>query len=451
MNRGPADTHVFHRSAGATLPVAVEGSGVYLIDGEGRRYLDASGGAAVSCLGHSDADVIAAMRDQLEQITYAHTAFFTSAPAEALADKIATAAPGDLNRVYFNSGGSEATETALKMARQFFVERDEPERQYFISRRQSYHGNTLGALGVGGNVARRQPFEAILADNVRHVSPCYAYRYRKDGETDAQMAERLADELETTLEALGPEKVIGFVAETVVGATIGAVAPIPGYFRRVREICERYGVLLILDEVMCGMGRTGTLFAFEQEDIVPDMVTIAKGLAAGYQPIGAVVVSEAIHDAFQSGSGAFQHGHTFMGHPMACAAGLAVQQRLQAPGMMENVGRMGAYLDERLHERFGNNAHVGDIRGRGLFRALEFVADRSTKEPFPADLQLHKRLKAQAMAAGLICYPNGGTADGVRGDHVLLAPPYIISPDEIDGLVALLGDAVEGVLAEVLA
>ena len=445
----PDTHHVFHRTAGQTLPVAVRGDGVYLVDADGRRYLDGSGGAAVSCLGHSDPDVIAAMHKQLDEMCYAHTSFFTSAPAEALAEMLIGAAPGNISRVYFGSGGSEAVETALKMARQYFVERGEPERRYFVARRQSYHGNTLGALGVGGNLARRAPFAPILADNVRHVSPCFAYRHRRDDETEEQMGRRLADEFEAQLVEVGPEKVIAFLAETVVGATAGAVPPVPGYFTKIRELCDRYGVLLILDEVMCGMGRTGTLFAFEQEGIVPDMVVIAKGLAAGYQPIGAVLVTEAIHEAFRAGSGTFQHGHTFMGHSLACAAGLVVQRRLQSPGMLEGVRQRGSYLNERLYGRFGSHRHVGDIRGRGLFRALEFVADRETKEPFPASLRLHKRIKDGAMQKGLICYPAGGTADGARGDHVLLAPPFIISQGQIDELVQLLGEVVDQVMAEV--
>ncbi len=447
----PNNQHVFYRRAGTSLPVAAKGDGVYIVDAEGRRYLDASGGAAVSCLGHSDRDVIAAIREQVEQICYAHTAFYTTVPAEALADMLIAAVPGDINRVYFGSGGSEATETALKMARQYFVERGESERRYFVARRQSYHGNSLGALAVGGNMARRAPFAPLLAENVRHVSPCFPYRYRLDDESEEQMAERLADEFEERLLELGPDKVIAFLAETVVGATAGAVPPVPGYFSRIREICDRYGVLLILDEVMCGMGRTGTLFAFEQEGIVPDMVLIAKGLAAGYQPIGAVLVTESIHDAFRLGTGAFQHGHTFMGHPVACAAGLAAQRRLQEPGMMESVQRLGGYLDDRLHDRFGNHPHVGEIRGRGLFRALEFVADKATKTTFAPALQLHKRTKDRAMQNGLICYPNGGTVDGVRGDHVLLAPPFIISEGQIDELVGRLGEVVDQVLAEVAA
>ncbi len=441
----PSD-HVFYRSVGGDIPVAVGGDGAYLVAADGRRYLDASGGAAVSCLGHSDPEVIGAMHDQLDRLSYAHTAFFTTDVAETLADTLAAAAPGDLKRAYFLSGGSEAMDTALKMARQYFVECGQPDRELFIARRQSYHGNTLGALSASGHPSRREPFRRLLSGAFRHVSPCYPYRYRQDGETDEDMSQRLADELEAQVLELGPRKVVGFLAETVVGATAGAVTATPGYFRKIQEICDRHGMLLILDEVMCGMGRTGSLFACEQEDVVPDMVTIAKGLAAGYQPIGAVIVTEKIHGAFRQGSGAFRNGHTYMGHPIACAAALAVQRRLQYPGMMQQVSRLGAYLHDCLRDRLRDHRHVGDIRGRGLFRAIELVADRTSKAPFDPETGLHGRIKAEAMRRDLLCYPNGGTADGIRGDHVLLAPPYIVTEAQIDDIVGRLGEAVDAAL-----
>ena len=402
-------THVFHRQLRGAPPIAVGGDGPYIVDSEGNRYLDASGGAAVSCLGHSDRDVIKAITDQVQGLAYAHSAFFTNHPMEALAEALVAKAPGDLSWVYFTSGGSEAVEAALKMARQYFVEVGQPERCRFIARRQSYHGSTLGALSVGGHDARRGPFSPILLDN-HHVSPCYAYRHQRDGESDASYAARLGDELEAAIRDLGPETVIGFVAETVVGATAGAVPPVADYFRRVREICDRYGILLILDEVMCGMGRTGSLYACEQENISPDLLASAKGIGAGYQPIGAVLVSAKIYQAFRDGSGGFLHGHTYMGHATACAAGLAVQKKLQAPGMMERVKGLGEELHRRLEARFGNHHFVGDIRGRGLMQAIELVQDRGSKAPFEAELRLDGRIKDQAMARGLICYPGSGTA-----------------------------------------
>ncbi len=441
-------SYVFHRHVRTDPPIAVAGDGPYIVDAEGKRYLDASGGAAVSCLGHSDAEVVQAIKEQVDRIAYAHTAFFSNRPMEALAEALIAKAPGDLSRVFFVSGGSEAVEAALKLARQYFVEVDQPDRRHFIARRQSYHGSTLGALAVGGNRARRQPFTPVLLET-HYVSPCYAYRYKRDDESDEEYAARLGDELEAAILELGPESVLAFVAETVVGASAGAVPPVPGYFARVREICDRFGVLMILDEVMCGMGRTGSLYACEQEGVAPDLLVVAKGVGAGYQPIGAVLVSERIYQAFRDGSGSFLHGHTYMGHATACAAGLAVQRKLQAPGMMERINSLGDGLHGRLEARFGNHHHVGDIRGRGLFRAIELVQDRGSKAPFAPELGLDVRIKAEAMARGLICYPGAGTADGERGNHVLVAPPFIVGAEELDRIVELLGDAVDAAVAAV--
>ena len=440
-------THVFHRATKGDLPVAVNGDGVYIVDAGGNRYIDASGGAAVSCLGHSDADVIGAMKAQLDAIPFAHTGFFTNRPMEELADKLVESAPSGLDWVYFVSGGSEAAEAALKLARQYFLEIGQPERRNFIARLQSYHGNTLGALAVGGNMWRREPYEPLLAD-CAHISPCYAYRGRQPDESEEAYGLRVADELETKILELGPETVCAFVAEPVVGATAGAVPAVAGYFRRIREICDKYGVLLILDEVMCGMGRTGTLYACEQDDVVPDLLYAAKGIGAGYQPIGAVLVSEKIYSAVRDGSGAFQHGHTYMGHATACAAALAVQTKISDTGLLANVRRRGEELDAALHERFGNHPHVGDLRGRGLFRGVELVADRVTQQPFDPSLKLHQRIKRQAMAVGLICYPGGGTIDGRAGDHVLLAPPFIVDAEHITEIVEKLGKAVDAAIQE---
>jgi len=429
--------------------VAASGDGVYIIDTEGRRYLDASGGAAVSSLGHSDPDIRRAIKDQVERLAFAHTAFFTSEAAEKLADTLVGEAPEGIKWAYLMSGGSEAMEAALKMARQYFVEIGEPNRCRFIARRQSYHGNTLGALAVGCNTARRSVFEPLLMD-VTHVSPCYAYRGLENGETEEAYGLRIADELEAAILALGPGTVAAFVAETVVGATLGVVPAVAGYFKRVREICNRHGVLLILDEVMCGMGRTGTLHACEQEGVAPDIMCLAKGLGAGYQPIGAVLVSDRVIESFRGGSGLFRHGHTYMGHPTACAAALAAQRAIKSRNLLGNVRRQGDNLAARLVERLGNHHHVGDIRGRGLFRGIELVADRTTKEPFDAALNLHAHIKAQAMERGLICYPSGGTADGVRGDHILLAPPFIIEESEVTKIVDRLGDAIDAAIDHVI-
>jgi adenosylmethionine-8-amino-7-oxononanoate aminotransferase len=438
--------HVFPRHTQVAPPVAVGGAGVYLYDQAGKRYLDASGGAAVSCLGHGHRKVVAALKAQVESLAYAHTSFFTTEAAETLADMLVASAPQGMTRVYFVSGGSEAIEAALKMARQYFVERGEAQRRVIISRRQSYHGNTLGALAAGGNEWRKEPYKPLLID-VPLIEPCFAYRFRRDGESDEAYGQRAADALEAEIQRQGPENVAAFIAETVVGATAGAVTASPGYFKRIREICDRHGVLLILDEVMCGMGRTGTLHACEQEGVVPDLMVLAKGLAGGYQPIGAVLVQGRIYDAFAGGSGFFQHGHTYAGHPSACAAALAVQRVLKDDGVLARVAPLGGRLNDALNERFGNHHHVGDIRGRGLFRAIELVADRATKAPFDPGARINARIKAEAFARGLMVYPMGGTIDGKRGDHVLLAPPFIIEPAQIDAVIDLLGEAVDAAIA----
>ncbi|MGP3726110.1 aspartate aminotransferase family protein [Cereibacter sphaeroides] len=438
--------HIFGRSTRGSLPVAAEGEGCYILDAEGRRYLDGSGGAAVSCLGHSNAAVRAALHDQLDRLAFAHTGFFTSEPAERLADRLAAAAPEGIERVYLVSGGSEAVEAALKLARQYFMEVGQPGRHRVIARRQSYHGNTLGALAAGGNEWRRAQFAPLLVET-SHVSPCYEYRGRAEDESLESYGLRVADELEAEIQRLGPETVMAFVAEPVVGATAGAVPAVPGYLKRIREICDRHGVLLILDEVMCGMGRTGHLFACAEDGVAPDMITIAKGLGAGYQPIGALLVQGRIYDAIAAGSGFFQHGHTYMGHAMAAAAANAVLDEIEGRDLLQAVRRQGARLEALLQERLGQHPHVGDIRGRGLFRGIELVADRETKEPFDPARKLHARIKAEAFAGGLICYPMGGTLDGVRGDHILLAPPFIISDAELDELVDKLSGALDRALA----
>jgi adenosylmethionine-8-amino-7-oxononanoate aminotransferase len=438
-------SHVFHRTLNSPLPVAQKGDGVYIIAQDGKRYLDASGGAAVSCLGHSNEAVRTAIHKQVDELAYAHTGFFTTTPAEELADFLTQRAPGDMEAVYFLSGGSEAVETALKMARQYYLEIGQPQRRHIIARRQSYHGNTLGALSVGGNEWRKTQFEPLLVNHGR-VSPCYPYRDQLDGENDADYAERLAQELENEVQRLGADQVIAFVAETVSGATLGGQPAVPGYFKKVREICDRHGILLILDEIMCGMGRTGSLFAYEQEGIVPDLVTVAKGLGGGYQPIGAVIASAQVYQAFKNGSGAFMNGHTYLGHPVACAAALAVQHEIEKHNLIKNVQQMGSYLTKKLQKTFGNHPHVGNIRGRGLFQALEFVANKQTKEPFDPAYKLNTRLKQAAMNEGLICYPNGGTIDGKHGDHVLLAPSFIVDKTIIDDIVERLSRALEAAL-----
>ncbi|MFQ1062736.1 aspartate aminotransferase family protein [Bordetella trematum] len=441
-------SHIFHRNPRSALPVAVAGEGIELIDSHGKRYIDASGGAAVSCLGHGHADVIAAIQAQAAKLAYAHTSFFTTEVAEELAERLAQAAPGDLDHVYLVSGGSEAIEAALKLARQYFVEIGQPQRRHFIARRQSYHGNTLGALSIGGNEWRRAPFLPLLIP-AHHVSPCYAYRDQGAQETPQQYAARLADELEAKIQELGPDSVAAFVAETVVGATAGALAPVGGYLQRVREVCDRHGVLLILDEVMSGMGRSGYLFACEEDEVVPDIVTIAKGLGAGYQPIGAMLASRRIYEAIVGGSGFFQHGHTYLGHATACAAALAVQKVIAGQGLLANVLERGEQLRAGLREAFADHPNVGDVRGRGLFVGVEFVADRQTKAPLAPQQRMHAQLKTAAMRNGLLVYPMGGTIDGVRGDHALIAPPFITTASQIDAIVDRFAASVQAVLPRV--
>jgi adenosylmethionine-8-amino-7-oxononanoate aminotransferase len=439
-------THILHRHLHVTPPVAVRGEGVFLFDASGKQYLDASGGAAVSCLGHGHPAITAAMHAQIDRLAFAHTSFFTSEPAEALADHLTSRSPAGLDHVYLVSGGSEAVETALKMARQYFVEIGETDRSLFIARRQSYHGNTLGALAVGGNARRRAMFAPLLMD-ARHVAPCYAYRDQRGDESAEEYGRRLAAELDDTIRACGERRVIAFVAETVGGATAGALTAVPGYFAAIREVCDRHGVLLILDEVMCGMGRTGTLHACEQEGVVPDLLVIAKGLGGGFQPIGAVLAHKKIVEAMSAGSGFFQHGHTYLGHPVACAASLAVQETIERDHLLQNVCTRGRSLSARLAERFTDHPHVGDIRGRGLFYAVELVRDRRSKAPFDPALQLHARVKREGMARGLMTYPMGGTIDGRSGDHILLAPPFIVEEAHLEMLVDRLQGAIDAAIA----
>lgn len=441
-------THVFHRNPHNAMPVVVSGEGIELIDQNGKRYIDASGGAAVSCLGHSHTDVVEAIHKQIDNVAYAHTSFFTNQAAEDLATFLADRAPGDLNHVYFVSGGSEAVEAALKLARQYFVEINQPSRRLFIARRQSYHGNTLGALAIGGNAWRRAPFLPLLTE-AHHISPCYAYRDQGNNETEQQYAQRLADELEQKIIELGPENVAAFVAETVVGATAGVLPPVKGYLQAIRAVCDKYGVLLILDEVMSGMGRTGHLFACAEDGIAPDILTIAKGLGAGYQPIGAMLASSKIYNTIVEGSGFFQHGHTYMGHATACAAALAVQQVIERDHLLENVLERGEQLRNELHETLGDHPNIGDIRGRGLMVGIEFVADKDSKVPLNHRDKTHAKLRKVAMDKGLLIYPMSGTVDGIHGDHILLAPPFICTSADISRIVELVSATIFEVLPAV--
>ena len=438
---------VLHRNLRSTPQLALKGDGVHLVDAEGRRYLDASGGAAVSCLGHGHPRVTAAIIAQLGKLEYAHTSFFTNEPSETLAQMLVDRAPAGFGkgRVAFLGSGSEAMEAALKLARQYFVEIGQPQRTRFISRRMSYHGNTLGALAVGGHAGRRALYQPILIETSQ-IAPCYAYRDQRTGETEEAYGLRVADELDAEIRRLGPESVAAFIAEPIVGATLGSATAVPGYFARIREICDRHGVLFIADEVMCGMGRAGAMFVSAQEGVSPDIITIAKGLGAGYQPIGATMASERVAGAIEAGSGLLANGHTYMSHAVACAASIAVIETIEEEGLLDNVQRMGMLLSRRLGEAFGQHPHVGDIRGRGLLQSLELVADRDSKQPFPAKEGLAARIKQTAQSLGLICYPSSGTADGLNGEHVLLAPPFTIDAGHVDEIVETLGAALAATL-----
>lgn len=437
-------SHIFPRNIKAPPIKAISSAGCYIFDEAGKRYFDGSGGAAVSCLGHGDPEIIQAIQDQAAQLAFAHTGFFTSDPAEQLADLLIQHAPGDLDRVYLVSGGSEAVEAAIKLARQFHLENGEPQRRHLIARRQSYHGNTLGALAAGGNKMRRAQFEPILTD-VSHIPPCYEYAERGDDETPDDYGKRTAGELEAEIMRLGPDTVMAFIAEPVVGATLGAVPAVAGYFKHIRAICDKYGVLLILDEVMCGMGRTGHLFACDAEGVAPDILCIAKGLGAGYQPIGAMLCTKAIYETIGNGTGSFQHGHTYIGHPIACAAALAVVKAILDRDLISAVNRSSTQLFSALRKGLGQHAHIGDIRGRGLFVGLELVADRNTKTPFDPKFDIASKIKQSAFDTGLICYPMRGTRDGALGDHILLAPPFIANQNEIAELVNLVETAISNV------
>ncbi len=440
---------ILHRHTKADLPYAVDGDGPYIIARNGKRYLDACGGAAVSCLGHNHPVIIAAIKAQLDKIPYAHTSFFTTEVSEQLADELVAKAPEGIAHAYFVSGGSEANEAALKLARQYFLEIGEPQRRLFIAREQSYHGNTLATLALGGNRWRKAPFEPLLSRGY-HIPPCYPYRYQREDESDADYGLRSANHLESMLHEIGPENVIAFVAETVVGATAGVLPPAPGYFKRIKEICDQFGILLILDEVMCGIGRTGTLFSCEQDDITADLITVAKGLGSGYQPVGATLLSGRIYQAIAAGSGLFQHGHTYICHPTAAASALATQQVIEQENLLDNVKLRSHQLFDELQQRLDDHPHVGDIRGRGLFIGIELVEDKKTKKPFDPIIPLHHQIRRAAMDDGLLCYPMNGTIDGKNGHHILLAPPFIIGEQQVEeisnGVVSAINSAIDKIL-----
>jgi len=426
---------VFYRNPNLQYPRGMRGEGVYLYDSEGKQYLDGSGGAAVSCLGHGHPAVVEAIKSQLDELAYAHTAFFTNEPQEKLAARLADRFGEVGTRVYFLTGGSEANETAIKLARQYWLARGKGQKHVVVSRQQSYHGNTLGALSLSGNPGRREIFAPLLHDWPR-VEPCYAYRHQAGQESEEEYGVRAAQTLEDAISEHGAEHIAAFIAETVAGATLGAVPAVANYFKEIRKICDRHDILLILDEVMAGSGRSGTYFAFEQENVMPDIATIAKGLGGGYQAIGATIARSFVHDAVVREFGSFEHGHTYIGHATACAAALAVSGVIDQEDLLANVSAMGEQLISDMNSAFADHPHVGDVRGRGLLLGIELVADRELKTP--ADRSLAGQIKQRAMDNGLIIYPGSGCADGKAGAHILLAPPFIYDRDNVDELVGKL-------------
>ncbi|KAL1876514.1 hypothetical protein Daus18300_002758 [Diaporthe australafricana] len=435
---GAPKSAVLHRHLRHDFLNIERGEGHYLILEDGRRIFDASGGAAVACLGHGNATVNQAMVDQIQKLSYCASTFFKTPIVEEAGRAMVSTTDGQ---------SSEAMEAAMKLARQYFLEKETPEpaRVRFISRHQSYHGTTLGSLAMSGHVARRAKFEPMLIDSVSKVSPCYAYRGKQNGETDEAYVERLALELDQEFQRVGPETVCAFVAEPVVGAALGCVPAVPGYFKAVQKVCRKYGALLILDEVMSGMGRTGAHHAWQQEGVVPDIQTVGKGLGGGYQPVAGVLIHKNVVDALENGSAVFVHGHTYQAHVVGCAAVVAVQRIIQEGNLVANVRAMGELLGKSLMARLGSHSHVGDIRGRGLFWAVEFVQDKTTKEPFPARKGVSMEISELGLTDqySIMVYPGAGTVDGVNGDHVIIAPPYTVTSEDIEHIVLSVSRLVE--------
>jgi len=425
---------VFSRNLGQSYPLAKRAAGMYIYDASGKAYLDMCGGAAVSCLGHSHPDVLTALHAQLDNMAFAHTAFFSSAPQEALADTLVQRFGEPGAKAYFTSGGSEANETALKMVWQYWRAEGKPEKTKIISREHSYHGNSFGALSVSGNPARRRALGDLLIDWPR-IAPCYAYRRKAAGESDLEYGIRTANLLEEAILKAGADTVAAFIVEPVAGASLGAVPAVEGYFKRIRQICDAHDVLLIADEVMCGTGRTGSFFAHEQEGFLPDIVTMAKGIGGGYQPLAATIASKKIVERFSQKSSPFDHGHTYVGHASACAAGSAVVEAIEKYQLLGVVRAKGAILNDALVEAFTGHENVGDIRGRGLFQALELVADKTKKTPLSDGPLFAKKIKNKAMQNGLMCYPSGGLERDDLSTHILFAPPFILETKHIDEMI----------------
>lgn len=441
--------HLLNRSL-AQDPVMVESaSGMTLHLTSGRTVIDACGGAAVAILGHGHAEVQEAMAAQARKVSYVHTQAYSTPAAEQLADLVLQGSPHGLEKALFVGSGSEAVEAAMKLGRQYFFERGQPERVHFVSRRQGYHGNTMAGMSVSHNVARKVPYQGFGYEHVSHVSPPYAYRYMRDGESEADFTGRLLQELDDEFQRVGPGRVIAFIAESVIGATAACVTPPAGYLRGVRALCDKYGILMILDEIMCGTGRCGTYFAFEHDDgtgdgevISPDIVTVAKGLGGGYACIAGVLINKKVVDVLRAGSNAFVNGHTYQAHPVSCAAALAVQTILRRDDLVARVARLGPFLEDLLRSELAGCRSVGDVRGRGLFWGVEFVRDRDTKETFDPAVAFGYKVQQAAFERGVAVYPGAGTVDGVVGDHCLVAPPFTVTEEELRTIVGVLRDAI---------
>jgi len=438
MSTATHTTSLFSRNLRKQYPVAVRGEGCWIIDAQGRRYFDASGQAAVVSIGHGVQEIGRAMAEQSGRIAFAHTTQFHSEPAERLAARVLAIAPRNFRnggRVYFTSGGSEAAETAIKLARQYFLESKEPSRYRVVARQQSYHGSTLGAMSVSGNVGRRAPYAPMIPE-WGHVAPCFCYRCPFD-KTYPECNLACADDLDAFLRANDSSSVSAFLFEPVVGATLGAVPAVDGYTARIAEICRKHGILLIADEVMTGMGRTGRPFASEHWGLEPDIILAGKGIASGYAPLGAVVVAPRLVDAFEKGTAAFMHGFTYQAHPVATSAGNAVLDFLEAHNLFERVTPAGETLRKALAV-LESHPHVGQVRGLGLLQGVEFVKDKKTREPFAEETGIAEKIRQAVLERNVLLYPGQGTVDGVRGDHVLLAPPFIIKPEECELIAAAL-------------
>ena len=441
---------LFHRSLHEQPIVAATAYKNHLFLQDGTRILDACGGAAVAVIGHGNEKVIRAMAEQAFSVAYVHTLSYTTQAAEDLARFLVGHRPGGLSKAFFLGSGSEANDGAMKLARQFFFERGETQRVHFIARKQAYHGNTWGAMSLSNNVSRLVPYADVLLPNTSHVSPCYPYQYQQVDESNAQYVQRLADELDNEFVRIGSDRVIAFFAETVGGATSGCITASPGYFSAMKAVCRKFGALFILDEVMCGMGRTGSMMAWEQEqgDASPDIMTIGKGLGGGYSPIAGILVHEDIINQLDQGTGCFNHGHTYQAHPTSCAAALAVQKIIQRESLVQRCAEMGKLLEATLKKALLDESHVGDIRGRGLFWAIEFVSDKSGKIPFDPALKIGLSVQRQALELGVNTYPGGGGIDGIKGDHILIAPPYTITKAEIETIVSVVLQAYREVVSK---